>query len=95
MRLLRNRAVGHRTRLKALHDLIHALHLFNGHALLRVIKIHQTAQIAGFLAVHARRVFLEHLVIALFRRLLQQMDRQRIVAVLLALAPRFVASDAV
>ena len=95
MCLLGNRTVGHRTCFESFYDRIYALNFFERNALLRIIEVHQAPQIAALLAVDHCCVLFEHLVVAASCGLLQCMNGARIVAVLLALASRFMTADTV
>ena len=95
MGFLRNRTVGHRTCFESFYDRIYALDFFERNALLRIIEVHQAPQIAALLAVDHCCVLFEHLVVAASCGLLQCMNGARIVAVLLALASRFMTADTV
>lgn len=95
MGLLGNRSVGHGSRLKPGHDGIHALYFLNGHALLRIVEVHQSAEITAVIfPVDEFCVFLKHLVVAPLCGLLQQMDGLGVVQMLLAAASALMASHA-
>ena len=83
--LLGNRTVGHGAGLEAGDNRIHALHFLQRNPLLRIFKIQKRADLAVIvLAVHKLRIFFEKLIAAFSRGLLQQMNRPRIVQMLLA-----------
>ena len=95
MGLLGNRSVGHGSGLKPGHDGIHALYFLNGHALLRIVEVHQSAEITAVIfPVDELCVFLKHLVVAPLCGLLQQMDGLGVVQMLLAAASALMASHA-
>ena len=66
-----------------MHDGINTLDLVNRHTLLRIIKVHNASDVTGLLLVYHIGILLKHLIISSLCRLLQQMDRLRIVAVML------------
>ena len=94
MCLLGNGTVGHSAGLEPFHNGFDAFHFLDRDAVFRIVELHQTSQIPGFLLVNLPGIFLKHLVIILPYRLLKQVDRLRIVPVMFSLASKTVASDA-
>ena len=86
VRLLRNRTVGHRTGLEALHDGRHRLDLLDRHRLVLRGELQQSTQgVRTALVIDARGVLLEELIVALVasNRTLQRDDGLWIVEVIL------------
>ena len=99
MRLLRDGAVAHRAGLEALHNGLDRLDLVDRDAERRVaFQLHEAAQRVRHLEiVHQRRVALEGLVAPLGAGLLQQLDREGVVHMVLAVqaGAELVAADGV
>ena len=95
MSFLRNRTVGHCSCLETLHDRVNALDLINRDtAVLIELEINQATQVDGLLfLIECMAVLLEDLVAVRPCGLLKQMDRTRIVEMLLLTGALLVASD--
>lgn len=69
MRLLRDRAVGHRAGLEAANDIVNALDLAERNGIFRVVKVEQAPEIHGFhFFVEHVSVFFEQLIISVSGR---------------------------
>ena len=91
VRLLGNRAVGHRTGLEALHDGGYRLDLLDRHRLVLRGELHETAQrMRTALVVDTRGVLLKQLIVALLasNRTLKRDDGLRIIEVILGAPTR-------
>ena len=99
VRLLRDGAVAHGAGLEALHDRLDRLDLLDRDAAVRVVfHIQQAAQRVRHLEiVHEGGVLLEGLVVALPRGLLQELDREGVIHMVLAVraGAELVAADGV
>ena len=64
MGFLGNGTVGHGTGLESGHDGLYRLYFLDGHALFRIIEVHQSSEVLdGIFVVYHGGVLLEHLVI--------------------------------
>ena len=96
MGFLGNRTVGHRTCFETGHNGIHALNLLDRDTLLRIFESQQVTQrTLAVLGINLCRIFFKLAVIPCSGGFLQQMDRQRIVQMLLTAASHLVTADAV
>ena len=85
---LRNRTVGHGSGLKSPYNGIYTFYLFDGNAFLRISEVHETSQISGFLFINLSCILLKHCVIVLPDGLLEEVNRRRIVPVMLSLTAK-------
>ena len=85
MRFLRDRTIRHSAGFKPRHDRIYALHFFNRNPFFRISEIQKRADLPVIvLPVYQRGILFKQFIISFSRRLLQKMDRPRIVQMLLS-----------
>ena len=95
MGFLGNGTVGHGAGLEMTDDAVHALHFLDGDRLSRIIEVQKASQVSAGLLIHHAGVFLKGLIISFPGRLLQKVNRLRIVTVSLAAASHLVLAYAV
>ena len=96
MGLLGDGTVRHGSGLETGHDGIHALHFFQRDAFLRIFEIQKRADLpVVVLSVDQRRILLKQFIASFSGRLLQEMDRLRIVQMLFPGASLFMKTQAV
>ena len=95
MGFLRNRTIGHGTGFESFYDLIHAFYFVDRHTIFRIIKVHQTSQIAALFFVYHCSILFEHIIASGPGGLLKHMNGLWIVTVFFSTASSFMFSKAV